>query len=242
MGFRRAPLALAALLLLGVAAPLAHAQDVGKPPPPGTPPPSSNSSAATQPAAGANAVTPATNPTTPAPPAGPAPNTGYTYGDSHRSSGTSPTKHHTRAKAHHAGPIATLPGFEMLPEGGSRLFVQLTSNVQVAEKTVAGGVTYVLKGAHVAKRNNENALVTVHFNTPVSRARLMPAGGDLHFVVDLRQNVKPTWKLVPAKDGASVLEIDFPGGDYLPHDSTADSSSDDASKSGKAATPDTSKK
>jgi hypothetical protein len=131
----------------------------------------------------------------------------------------------------------------MLPEGGSRLFVQLTSNVQVAEKTVAGGVTYVLKGAHVAKRNNENALVTVHFNTPVSRARLLPAGGDLHFVVDLRQNVKPTWKLVPAKDGASVLEIDFPGGDYLPHDATADSSSDDTtSKSGKAATPDTSKK
>lgn len=132
----------------------------------------------------------------------------------------------------------------MLPEGGSRLFVQLTSNVQVAEKSVAGGITYVLKGVHVAKRNNENALVTVHFNTPVSRARLLPAGGDLHFVVDLRQNVKPTWKLVPAKDGASVLEIDFPGGDYLPHDSTqaADSPDDDAPKSGKASAPDTSKK
>jgi hypothetical protein len=107
----------------------------------------------------------------------------------------------------------------MLPEGGSRLFVQLTANVQVAEKPVAGGITYVLKGAHILKRNNENALVTVHFNTPVSRARLLPVGGDLHFVVELWQNVKPTWKVIPAKDGATVLEIDFPGGDYLPHDS-----------------------
>jgi hypothetical protein len=150
---------------------------------------------------------------------------------------------HSHARAHHAsGPVATLPGFELLPEGGSRLFVQLTSNVQVAEKTVAGGLTYVLKGAHVLKRNNENALVTVHFNTPVTRARLLPAGGDLHFVVDLRQNVKPTWKLVPAKDGATVLEIDFPGGDYLPHDASSDAAASDASKPAKPATPDAPKK
>ena len=145
---------------------------------------------------------------------------GYAYGDSkrHKADGSAP-KTRTRARVHHvAGPIATLPGFLLLPEGGSRLFVELTQNVAVEEKPVAGGITYVLKGAHVVKRNNENALVTVHFNTPVTRARLLPAGGDLHFVIELRQNVKPTWKLVPAKDGAAVLQIDFPGGSFLPHE------------------------
>jgi hypothetical protein len=230
MAFRRAWLVVAASLGLSS---LAYAQDVGKPPPPAAP--IATAGDATAPAATASATVPS----------GPAPNTGYTYG-THKSSDTGTAPHSpTRAHAHHAsGPVATLPGFELLPEGGSRLFVQLTANVQVAEKPVAGGITYVLKGAHILKRNNENALVTVHFNTPVSRARLLPAGGDLHFVVDLRQNVKPTWKLVPAKDGATVLQIDFPGGDYLPHDSApaVDASSNGASKSGAPATPDSSKK
>jgi hypothetical protein len=109
-----------------------------------------------------------------------------------------------------------LPGFELLPDGGSRLFVELTRTVAVEEKKAAGTITYVLKGAHINKRNNANALVTVHFNTPVTRARLLPSGRDLHFVIDLRQNAVPTWKLAPAKDGSAILQIDFPKGDYLP--------------------------
>jgi hypothetical protein len=243
MAFRRAWLVVAALLGLS---PLAHAQDVGKPPPPN--PPAGGSGAQQNAPANPNAATtgdsttPAATATATAPP-GPAPNTGFTYGTTRKSNDPSAvTSHpHARAHAHRAsGPVATLPGFELLPEGGSRLFVQMTANVQVAEKPVAGGITYVLKGAHILKRNNENALVTVHFNTPVTRARLLPVGGDLHFVVELRQNVKPTWKLVPAKDGAIVLQIDFPGGDYLPHDASAPPS-DDASKPQKPAAPESPK-
>jgi len=238
MAFRRAWLVVAASLGLS---PLAHAQDVGKPPPANSA--AANSTSATAPTNPTSTDATATAATATVPP-GPAPNTGYTYGTTRKSSDPSAvTSHpHVRAHAHHAsGPVATLPGFELLPEGGSRLFVQMTANVQVAEKPVAGGITYVLKGAHILKRNNENALVTVHFNTPVTRARLLPVGGDLHFVVELRQNVKPTWKLVPAKDGATVLQIDFPGGDYLPHDASAPPS-DDASKSSKPAAPETPKK
>jgi hypothetical protein len=114
------------------------------------------------------------------------------------------------------GPVATLPGFELLPDGGSRLFVELTRTVPVEETKAAGTITYVLKGAHIDKRNNANALVTVHFNTPVTRARLLPSGHDLHFVIDLRQNAVPTWKLAPAKDGTAILQIDFAKGDFLP--------------------------
>ncbi len=113
------------------------------------------------------------------------------------------------------GPVATLPGFEMLGEGGSRLFVELTQTVQVEERHARGVLTYVLKGAHVTVHNNQNPLVTVHFNTPVTRARLVPAGHDLLFIVDLRADVHPTWKLNPAKEGSAVLSVEFAKGSYL---------------------------
>ncbi len=113
------------------------------------------------------------------------------------------------------GPVATLPGFEMQADGSSRLFVQLTQTVPVEERRGPRRITYVLKGAKVVKRNNQNALVTVHFNTPVTSARLRRAGGDLAFIVDLRANVVPTWKLAPAKDNSAILEIDFPKGEFI---------------------------
>jgi glucose/arabinose dehydrogenase len=115
------------------------------------------------------------------------------------------------------GLIATLPGFEMLPDGGSRLFVELTKTATVTEKRDARTLTYTIRGARVEHRNNENALVTVHFNTPVTRARLLPAGGNLLFSVDLRAETPATWRLVDATDGGgSVLQIDFPKGVFLP--------------------------
>jgi hypothetical protein len=124
-------------------------------------------------------------------------------------------------RAHHpvvpaaSGPVATLPGFEMLAEGGSRLFVELSQNVQVDERRARGSLTYVLHGAHVTVHNNTNPLVTVHFNTPVATARLVPAGHDLLFVVALRADASPTWKLNPGKEGSSVLTVDFPKGSYI---------------------------
>jgi hypothetical protein len=56
----------------------------------------------------------------------------------------------------------------------------------------------------------------VHFNTPVVRARLVPAGKNLDLVVDLRADVTPQMKVVPAKDNGSMLQINFPQGSYLP--------------------------
>jgi hypothetical protein len=111
--------------------------------------------------------------------------------------------------------VATLPGFEMEADGSSRLFVQLTQSVAIEERVAKGQITYVLKGAHVAVHNNQNPLETVHFNTPVVRARLVPSGGDLLFVIELRAQAAPVWKLVAAKDGSSILNVDFPKGAWL---------------------------
>ncbi len=115
-----------------------------------------------------------------------------------------------------AGPIATLPGFETLGDGSTRVFVQLTQNVSVEERKAKGTLTYVLKGTHVTIHNNTNPLVTVHFNTPVSQARLRPAGNDLLLVIDLRAATAPAWKMNAAKDGTAILQVDFPKGSFLP--------------------------
>ncbi len=154
--------------------------------------------------------------------------TGYGYSD-HTPTHTparplairSGTATHRPTMPHASGPVATLPGFEMLGEGGSRVFVELTQSVQVEERHARGTVTYVLKGAHVTVHNNQNPLVTVHFNTPVTRARLVPTGNDLLFILDLRATVTPTWKLEAGKEGSAVLNIDFPKGSYVSADSSA---------------------
>jgi hypothetical protein len=113
-------------------------------------------------------------------------------------------------------PGALMPGFETLADGSTRLFVELSQPVPYDTKKAAGSITYVLKGAHVDRRNNYNPLVTVHFNTPVTSARLVPHGKDLWFVVELRANVAPTVAMDTAKEGTAMLRIEFPKGDYLP--------------------------
>ncbi|MBN9165444.1 MAG: hypothetical protein J0I07_31080, partial [Myxococcales bacterium] len=115
------------------------------------------------------------------------PTAGYAYSDKPTASSRSP-----HARYRKSGPVVNMPGFEQTADGGSRLFVQLSQNVPVEERKAQGSITYVLKGASPRVWNNTNALVTVHFNTPVARARLVPHGQDLHFVIDLRAAATPT--------------------------------------------------
>jgi hypothetical protein len=110
---------------------------------------------------------------------------------------------------------ALMPGFEMLPDGSTRLFVELSKPAAFDTKPTHGSVTYVLKEAHIDRRNNQNPLVTVHFNTPVTSARLVPHGHDLWFVVELRANVQPTATMESSKEGTATLKVAFPKGEYL---------------------------
>ncbi len=192
---------------------------------------------------------------------------GYAYKSSaspaFSSSSTAPR--HRHLLAHHANEaIATFTGFEMLADGGSRLFVQLSRQVDVGQeqaktdaasssprkgkkaRAAAGGnghpssapvvsrLKFVLKCAEVLNPMNEGPLVTDHFNTPVVRARLVPAGHDLDLMVELRADVAPQMKVVPAKDNGAMLQIDFPQGAYLPAGAN-DSAADPASATGGAA-------
>lgn len=154
----------------------------------------------------------------------PRPMAGYSYGGSKPDQGSAqprpaqPRIVHAAPKA--TGPVATLPGFEMLGDGSSRIFVQLTQTVPVEERKAKGALTYVLKGAHVTVHNNTNPLVTVHFNTPVTDARLRQAGNDLLLLINLRAATNPTWKITPAKEGGAILQIDFPKGTFVEKQST----------------------
>ena len=148
------------------------------------------------------------------------PATGYGWSTTPKKPGHGPTRPHLRAHMSQS-PDAILPGFETLGDGSTRLFVQFTRPVQYTVKPAQGTITCVLKGAHVDRRNNYNPLVTVHFNTPVTSARLVPHGADLWFVVDLRANVTPQVTMDAAKDGGAMLRIEFPRGDYLPGEPSA---------------------
>jgi hypothetical protein len=127
------------------------------------------------------------------------------------------SKRHGRdAKPRPGAPVATFPGFRLLPSGGSRIYVELTKSLNVDLRKANGTLVYTLRGAQVLSRNNKNALITTHFPTPVARARLLPAGLDVELVIDLRKGVEATHQIVAGENGSARLEIDFPPGDYPP--------------------------
>jgi hypothetical protein len=167
------------------------------------------------------------------------PATGFGWSTKPRKPGSGRTRT-PMARAKSQSPDVLLPGFETLADGSTRLFVLMSRPVQVETKPARGTLTYVLKGAHVDKRNNYNPLVTVHFNTPVTSARLVPHGSDLWFVVDLRASTTPAVTMDAAKDGGAMLRIEFPKGDYLPSMGSAlppPSNGPAAAPAGPAATP-----
>jgi hypothetical protein len=143
-----------------------------------------------------------------------------------------------RTAARKSTPDALLPGFEVQADGSTRFFVQLTQAVPFETKKARGSLTYVLKGAHVDRRNNTNPLVTVHFNTPVTSARLVPHGNDLWFVLDLRADASPAATMdTPAQGGPATLRIDFPKGNYAPTTAAPASPDDVAAPAGSSSTP-----
>lgn len=85
------------------------------------------------------------------------------------------------------GLVAQWPGFHLTSDGGSEVMVEFSKVLPApVEHRAKGSITYVFKGARITKHNNSNPLITVHFNTPIAIARLVPKGGDVHLVIELR--------------------------------------------------------
>lgn len=177
--------------------------------------------------ASAPATPPASAPATPAaaqkaPPALPPPANANTNkgaapaktakGTSAKTSATKGSKKHKKGSKDAAitgGPIATYPGFRMLDGGGSRVLVALSKKVNVSETKAAGKLTYRIQGVQVPTRNNQRALVTTFFSTPVSRVELVPRDSDVDLVIDAKDTAGVVFRVIESDKGAE-LQVDFP--------------------------------
>jgi hypothetical protein len=116
--------------------------------------------------------------------------------------------------------VAQWPGFRVTEDGGSEVMVDFSKDPSApTEHKAAGSITYLFKGVHVAKHNNQNPLITVHFNTPVASARLVPSKGGLTLVIDLRPGVTvapATMVRDGGESGGKLFVVKFPAGSYLP--------------------------
>lgn len=108
------------------------------------------------------------------------------------------------------GPVALFAGFRVLPDGSTRVFVDLSGRATVTKREGEGELVYTLKGARLASANNKNALVTTHFDTPVSRARLVPVSDDIELVIELRAETTAAHRVLRRDGEAAQLQIDFP--------------------------------
>jgi hypothetical protein len=188
-------------LLSGVGVASAQAPPAGQSPPPATSPaPAAGSEAAPAPTAAAEGEKKG-----PPPQAG-----GYSWSDKPARGTRRSVKKKPRVKFDPKAPLATYPGFRMLPGGKSAVWVYVSRKVPVNVRRVAGRVSFVLGGAHVASFNNTHPLVTHYFNTPLSRAWLRPETGGAELVLELRENVTPTHKVVDGPAGTMILTIELP--------------------------------
>ena len=70
--------------------------------------------------------------------------------------------------------LITWPGFQMRPDGGSRVFIQSTAALSHSISQKGNLLLIDLGSAKVSGETNQFALYTRFFNTPVVRAQLKP--------------------------------------------------------------------
>lgn len=128
------------------------------------------------------------------------------------------------------GPVASLLGFEAIPGGGSRIYVEMSQSVTVTQHDAQGQVVFVLENVQIRTGNTENSLELYYHNTPVLRAKLRRAkpdkkdkkdkkkkgARDAELILELKAEAKPTQKIVEGRKGTYRLEIDFPAGNHAP--------------------------
>ena len=108
-------------------------------------------------------------------------------------------------------PIATYPGFLMLPDGSSQVWVYVNKKVPVVVSAAAGRVTYILTGASIAVYNNTRTLRTEYFDTPLRSARLRRDKNGAQLILNMREATgTPSHKVESGPGGIMVLRIQLP--------------------------------
>ncbi|MCC6217680.1 MAG: hypothetical protein IT376_22670 [Polyangiaceae bacterium] len=173
-------------------------------PPPAAAPPAPAATGAPAPPAGGPAQPQPTPGATDAGAATKAPSStgGYSWRDR-------PARRASRKKRDPNAALAMFPAFRMVGKA-SQLRVAFTKPVRVEVRRAAGRVVFFVPGADVAVRNDTNALVVTHFDTPLSRFRMAPRKEGVELWLELRESVELRHRLVEGPRGTSTLIIDVP--------------------------------
>jgi hypothetical protein len=108
----------------------------------------------------------------------------------------------------------TWPGFMMLPEGGSRIFVQTTKPLKYTQKQDSKEITLSFADTKIFLSNNKNPLIMTYFNTPVQKVYVKQAGKRAELVIELKTSAHAGVVQTFVDDGYNYVFVDFPAGQY----------------------------
>ncbi|MFM2416268.1 MAG: hypothetical protein RL385_991 [Pseudomonadota bacterium] len=113
--------------------------------------------------------------------------------------------------------LVTWPGFQVLPSGGSRVFIQTSVEVKSELKREGMSFVLVLSGVGLPAGNNRLPLDTHFFNTPMAslRTKLADGGHAVSVTMQMRAEVTPVLRTERAANGYYFTYVDFPPGQYL---------------------------
>ena len=112
-------------------------------------------------------------------------------------------------------PVITWPGFQMRPDGTSRVFIQSTTALTSMPVASPAKFSLHLPGAKVSGNTNRLPLETRFFNTPVARVNIEEKRDGVTLVLDLRGDVEPVVSSERGPAGFYFLYIDLPKGQYV---------------------------
>jgi hypothetical protein len=114
-----------------------------------------------------------------------------------------------------AGALVTWPGFQMLPSGGSRVFIQTSVAVTAELKREGRDYVILLQGVTLPAGNARLPLDTHFFNTPVVSVKTKMAKRRGVLVrLEMRSNVVPVVRTERSSTGYFFTFLEFPPGDY----------------------------
>jgi hypothetical protein len=107
-------------------------------------------------------------------------------------------------------PELTWPGFQELPGGNSRVFIQLTTPTTYTTRAESGRLVIRLKPARIGLRNNRRPLDTRFFDTPVRAVTARSLGGNaVDVVIELKMATTHNLR-VEDRGGYTFILVDFP--------------------------------
>lgn len=106
----------------------------------------------------------------------------------------------------------TWPGFQVLPGGGARVFVQATGVLPTEFSSNGNTIRIPLGKARLAHSNNGRPLDTHFFNTAVARVYVkISRKQQATLVIELTRQSTPVLSLHKDANGYQLLHVDFAG-------------------------------